>query len=165
MSAEQNMLNNLQKKYATYPNTKILSYNSLSHTYPDFLFEGLIGAKNYTFYLEAKIENSHNNPNYAKQLFAEILMNKNPNVSKSVNKLTTNSFPIEYGILLSFNNCKTDKVHQFLIDHIDSNDWDNFGTNFGVRYIFLFDDINTVLYYTSWKGFLKSKAVSTYAKY
>ena len=35
MSAKQNMLNNLQKNYATYPNTKILSNNSLSHTYPD----------------------------------------------------------------------------------------------------------------------------------
>ena len=100
----------------------------------------------------AKKYNKDNRSNYPKQLLAEILINRDCFSKKVIKNISGN--PETYGILLSFDNKKTDKIYDFLKDHITLNDWNNFGNLYNCKYVFLYDETGKVLYFQEWKDFL-----------
>lgn len=144
---EQDMVDKLTNNYT---NINFVYKNVMEN--PDVGFSGQINNDNYFFILEAKKFNTDNRSNYPKQLLAEILINRDCFFKGKIKK--NSDYPETYGILLSFDNEKTDGIYDFLKDHIAVNDWNNFGNLYNCKYVFLYDETGGVLYYQEWKDFL-----------
>lgn len=144
---EQDMVDKLTNNY-----TKInFVYKNVMEN-PDVGFSGQINNDNYFFILEAKKFNKDNSSNYPKQLLTEILINRD--FFKKGKIINNSGYPETYGILLSFDNKKTDKIYDFLKNHIAINDWNSFGNLYNCKYVFLYDETGNVLYFQEWKDFL-----------
>ena len=107
--------------------------------------------------VESKIENDDNYWNYAKQLMAEILINRKYE-KDTITKLSTSKYALLYGLLLNFEGKKTDKVHKYLYNHILPDDWDKFGNTYNIEYVYLID--KDEIYFTPWSGGLNSITVT-----
>lgn len=146
---EQNMVNELVSNYTSI---KFVYKNVRKN--PDVGFSGQINGKNYFFILEAKKYNKDNRSNYPKQLLAEILINRDCFSKNAIKNISGN--PVTYGILLSFDNQQTDKIYDFLKNHIMLDDWNKFGNLYNCQYVFLYDETGKKLYFQKWKDFLVS---------
>ena len=146
---EQDMVNKLVSNYTSI---KFVYQNVKKN--PDVGFSGQIDGNNYFFILEAKKYNKDNRSNYPKQLLTEILINRDC-ISKKVIENNSDN-PESYGILLSFDNGKTDGIYDFLKAHITLDDWNKFGDLYNCQYVFLYDETGEKLYFQEWENFLVS---------
>lgn len=146
MGAEQIMVDHLKNKYSKVT----LIYSNVSKN-PDVAFNATI-VTNYYFVLEAKKYNKSNRSNYPKQLLTEVLVNRYDYFKKKINN--PKNLQVSFGILLAYENKKTDAVYTFLKAHINVQDWIHFGVNYDCKYVFLYDEANTNLYYQEWDTFL-----------
>ena len=119
---------------------------------PDVSFLGTIKGEQHFFALEVKVYNKHNSSNYPKELLSEILINRQEFFCGKYSNTT--GFPISFGILLSFNQQKTDGIYKFLTKHILCDDWMAFGKRYSCKYVFLYDSTGKQLYYQDWDTFL-----------
>lgn len=141
MGAEQQLIDNLVKNITT---NKYYHNSVNSQTYPDLVFEH----NNEFFILECKVNNAFNEANYAKQILAEIMKNR-----KDINNCSSISFgtkPINYGFLVDYDNQNKTELINKLQNYYTKEDWDAFGKMYQCKYIFLYDSINSVLYYCDW---------------
>lgn len=123
---------------------------------PDVSFCGTVNNQMFFFVLESKVYHKNNSSNYPKQLFAEILVNRDALKKGTFNNPFNCS--VAYGILLKYDsaNNKADGIYNYLKNHIDNQDWIDFGFKYDCKYVFLFDEKTFTLYYQDWQTFLIS---------
>ena len=148
MCHEQIMIDDLNNNC---PRVNLIHHNV--HKNPDVSFVVTIRKKSYYCILEAKKYNKFNKSNYPKQLLSEILINKKLYCNNAI--VPQNNAQPSFGILLSFDGKKHDRVYGFLQNHIDNDDWTKFGRIFNCKFVFFYDQLNHNLYYQSWNTVLK----------
>lgn len=128
------------------------TFNPNSRSAPDVSFKIKINDNDEYVILEAKHDNQHNNHNYWKQLFGEILQNRKYYLAKQ-EKISSNH---SFGIFLNYDNEKLSELYtKYLVNNISLDDWNNFGIQYNCKFVFLYDKINHKLYYSEWKDFVK----------
>ena len=156
---EKNMIDDFYKnyckatKYCTNP-LNFYTHNPNSNSEPDVCFEIIINNNSEIVILEAKHSNKHNNHNYWKQLFGEILQNrKYYYICKTTNKV--NKTP-SFGIFLNYDNAQLPVIYtDYLVKNVTLDDWNNFGIQYNCKFVFLYDKNNHELYYSEWTDFIK----------
>ena len=141
MGAEQLMVNSLIGSVTknTY------HYSSVaSQKYPDLVFE----YNNGIYVLECKVYNQNNQANYPKQILAEIIKNRKDFSNCSTCQSTQNK--VYHGFIVDYDNCILTDLIKRLHSYYNRRDWNAFGKMYDCKYIFLYDRINSVLYYSDW---------------
>ncbi len=159
-SNEQNLVNDLIQTNSNHkptPLLRILSSNVLAKKTCDLEFEGTIPPNGTTwrFCLEVKSNKSSSKYNNTLLFYGDILKNRKLMQAQPYVPNTS------YGVLLEYDS--TQNMNSFFIKqiqkYIDSNDWNQFGTRYGCRYIFFYDDRTHELYYSEWAGFVTAKSI------
>ena len=162
-SHEQNLVNDLIQTNSNHkptPLLRILSSNVLAKKTCDLEFEGTIPSNGATwrFCLEVKSDKSSSMYNNVLLYFGDILKNR---VLMQTKPYIPN---ISYGVLLEYHPKKGKTMDSFFIKqiqkYINPRDWDSFGTMYGCRYIFFYNDQTHELYYSEWAGFVTATSIT-----
>lgn len=146
-------------EFAKTNNIEVLNSNCHSRTTADLVFTIQIGNKKEEMHAEVKVAKSSNKYNNALLIFGDILKNR-CFVSKKDAKTQSGNSNVFFSVFLPYSSYGFFK-EQFR--KISSNDWKNFGSQFGCKYFFFFDSKNSKLFYTQWEDALNSSTLSEWS--
>ena len=141
MGAEQQMVNSL---IGSVTKNKYHYTSVASQKHPDLVFE----YNNDIYVLECKVFNQNNQANYPKQILAEIIKNRKDFANCSACQSTQNN--VYYGFIVDYDSCVATDLIKRLHSYYSRRDWNTFGKMYNCKYIFLYDRVNSVLYYSDW---------------
>ena len=151
---EQDFVDAFYREYCNKIN--FISHSVRSRTWPDVSFICCLEGKQYYFALETKVYNEYNGANYPKQILSEILINRRCMKNQEVAQ------KLSYGFLIPCRydkRCiKPDKIYDDILKYFTQEDWSSFGEIFGCKYVFMYCEDNSKLYYTEWSSFLNYDA-------